>query len=237
MIKLDREVHRITKNAIDGDLAQFKSVFTSVQQQSPDNSYVDLAVFRPRDVEEEVREIAVALVNVRPLGEDLPERCDTFFRCALVRPAQLPIEIVDHPDVFPKLRRIRRILSRRIFQSRSFIPRVNKIAPGYVETGVGNVQCETIEGRFAESDNGTDTSPSRGRGGSLITLTGRRRMQRARRCVAVRTKGGRAVHDLDMTLSMNDQDFWETESSPWNSELCTKMLYENFFLAILILSC
>lgn len=156
------ELRRVFRNAIDRDSAQLKSVFTSVQQQGPDNSYVDLAVFSPRDVEEEIREIAIALVNVCPLGEDLPERLDAFFRGAVVGTTQLPVEIIDHSNIFPKLRRIRRILSRGIFQSRSLTARIDKITSGYVETSVGNVQCETIEGRFAESDDGTDTSPSRG---------------------------------------------------------------------------
>lgn len=204
-------------------------MFTSVQQQSPDNSYVDLAVFSSRDVEEEVREIAVALVNVRPLGQDLPERRDTFFRCALVRPTQFSVEIINHANVFPKLRWIRRILSRCVAQLRSFTARINKIAPrGYVETSVGNIQCETIEGRFAESDDGTDTSPSRGRRGSLITITGRRMQSGARRCVAICTKGSRAVHDLDMTLSMNDQDFGRLKALLFRA-LYKNALYGNFF--------
>lgn len=46
-------------------------MFTSIQQQSPDDSYVDLAVLGSCHVEEEVRESTVGLVDVGPLGEDL----------------------------------------------------------------------------------------------------------------------------------------------------------------------
>jgi len=115
-----------------------------------------------RYVEKEVREFAFALVNVRSLGKDLPERRDAFFRCALIGRAELPVEVLDHPDVLPELRQI----TLRGVQSCSCAAGVNVIGTGYVpETGVGNVQREIIE--------------PRSRWGGLILLA-ERRMQRTR---------------------------------------------------------
>lgn len=138
-------------------LVQSELAFTSIQQQSPNNPYVDLAVFGSRHVEEEIREITIALMDVRPLGEDLSERRDAFLRRALVGRTESPLEILDHPDVLPELWKIRCILSQRSVQYRPCATGINEIASTCSKTGVRNVQRETIEG---VSDNRTDISPS-----------------------------------------------------------------------------
>lgn len=100
-------------------------------------------MFGSRHVEEEVREITVALVDVSPLGEDLPKRRDTFFRRALVGRAELPFEVLDHPDVLPEMRQIGRILLHRSAHCRLYTTGINEISP---ETGVRNVQREINKG-------------------------------------------------------------------------------------------
>lgn len=118
-------------------------------------------------MEEEIREITVTLVDVHPVGEDLPERRDTFFRRALIGRAELLLEVLDHADILPELRQIRYILSRSV-HCRSFATGVNEIAS---KTGVRNVQREINESRFRfEALGGLNTFPSRGRRDSLISL-------------------------------------------------------------------
>lgn len=184
-------------------------------------------MFGSRHVEEEVREITVALVDVRPLGEDLPERRDAFFRRALVGWTELPLEVLDHPDVLPELRQIRRILTQRSVQSRPFATGVNEIVPGCTKTGVRNVQREAIE----MGDNGTDASPSRGRRDGLILLINRR-IQRTRGCVAGRAKGSRAVHDLDMTLPTKEN---LEAAAPSGSKLYTEQKFSQLCFSTLLL--